>query len=265
MEYVFLIWFFCLGIIVGSFLNVVIVRFNTGLSFTKGRSMCFSCGKSLGFFELIPLVSFVIQGGRCRGCKSKLSPQYFLVELLTGLTFVSVFLTIHPSDVTSWLILFLTLVVFSLLIVIVAYDIRHMSIPNVFSYTFAGLSLGILFLKEYPVMPSVPDMLSGIILSAFFLFLWLVTKGKGIGLGDAKLALGMGWFLGLSSGVASLFLAFWIGTVYVFAYMAWQKCTSVKRLTFKSEIPFGPFLVAAVYICFFFSLSFDSLTGFFSS
>ena len=85
----------------GSFLNVVIVRFNTGLSFTKGRSMCFSCGKSLGFFELIPLVSFVVQGGRCRGCKSKLSPQYFLVELLTGLTFVSVFLTIHPSDVTT--------------------------------------------------------------------------------------------------------------------------------------------------------------------
>jgi prepilin signal peptidase PulO-like enzyme (type II secretory pathway) len=265
MEWIFLIWFFCLGLIVGSFLNVVIVRFNTGLSFTKGRSMCFSCGKSLGFFELIPLVSFVLQGGRCRGCKSKLSPQYFLVELLTGLTFVSVFLTLSPSDALGWIVLFLTLIVFALLIVIVAYDIRHMSIPNVFSYSFAVLSLGILFLKEYPMMPSVPDMLSGIILSAFFLFLWIITRGKGIGLGDAKLALGMGWFLGLSSGVASLFLAFWIGTVYVLALMVWQKYKSVKRLTFKSEIPFGPFLVAAVYICFFFSLSFDSLTGFFSS
>jgi prepilin signal peptidase PulO-like enzyme (type II secretory pathway) len=176
-----------------------------------------------------------------------------------------VFLTLSPSDALGWIVLFLTLIVFALLIVIVAYDIRHMSIPNVFSYSFAVLSLGILFLKEYPMMPSVPDMLSGIILSAFFLFLWIITRGKGIGLGDAKLALGMGWFLGLSSGVASLFLAFWIGTVYVLALMVWQKYKSVKRLTFKSEIPFGPFLVAAVYICFFFSLSFDSLTGFFSS
>lgn len=246
----------------GSFLNVVIVRFNTGFSFVSGRSMCFSCGKKLHFFELIPLVSFVIQRGKCSGCKSRLSPQYFLVELLTALTFFSTFYIIHPEDVISWVIFFLTLVIFSVLIVIVAYDIRHMSIPNLFSYMFAVLSICVLFLKHYPSMPSLLDMLSGFILSSFFLFLWIITRGKGIGLGDAKLALGMGWFLGFSSGVASMFLAFWLGTAYVLILMVWQKYKKVKRLTFKSEIPFGPFLIVALYICFFFSLSFNSLIGF---
>ena len=88
----FAILFFIFGTIVGSFLNVLILRYNTGISAARGRSFCFSCGKNLNWLELVPVLSFLFQKGKCRGCKSKISWQYPLVECLTGLLFVGVFL-----------------------------------------------------------------------------------------------------------------------------------------------------------------------------
>ncbi len=92
MDISFGIFFFILGIVVGSFLNVIVLRFRSGLKATQGRSICFSCGKTLQWYELIPVASFLFQGARCRGCNSRISWQYPLVELLTGAIFILVFL-----------------------------------------------------------------------------------------------------------------------------------------------------------------------------
>src|SRR3989344_1792899 len=94
--YLFSIFVFILGTIIGSFLNVVILRYNTGSSI-QGRSGCMSCGKPLVWYELFPVLSFLFLLGRCGGCKSRISAQYPLVELLTGIIFLLTFLQFSPS------------------------------------------------------------------------------------------------------------------------------------------------------------------------
>ena len=145
--------FFILGIIIGSFLNVVIYRFHTR-KVLGGRSACMSCQNKLHFYELIPLISFFVLRGRCRVCKTKISKMYPIVEFITGLIFLGLFLKFQD-------ILFLNLPVFiftyvyyaivlSLLIVIAFYDLRHKIIPDALSIAFGLLSfLGLFFFNEY--------------------------------------------------------------------------------------------------------------------
>lgn len=130
---------FILGLLVGSFLNVVIYRYNTGMSVVSGRSRCLTCAHTLRWFELIPVVSFVIQAGRCRECHSRLSWQYPAVELLTGLIFLRVFQVVggnaHNLELAFWWL------VFSILIVITIYDLRHKIIPDGLVGLLAGLAV----------------------------------------------------------------------------------------------------------------------------
>lgn len=259
----FSIFVFCFGVIIGSFLNVVILRYNTGLSISHGRSQCFSCGKTLSWKELLPIVSFVIQGGKCKWCKSNISWQYSLVELVTGLLFLFSYLRADLSSYWGVIHLILIWAIFSLFVVITAYDFRHKIIPNVFSFTFSGLALAQAFiLNNNFTIPDLSVFIAGPILALFFIFIYwawfFFTKQEGIGLGDAKLALGIGWFLGLSSGTASVFLAFWLGTIISLTMIGIQRLFGKKSLGMKSAIPFGPFLILSLILCFF--LSIDMLT-----
>jgi len=280
----FAFFIFSLGVIVGSFLNVVILRYNTGFSI-GGRSHCFSCGKTLQWYELFPIVSFVIQGGRCRGCKSRISLQYPLVEILTGFVFLITFLRIFSSDLllsaisfSSLLALSYYLFIFCLLIVIAVYDFKHKIIPNGLVYGFIFLS----FLKAFFfssetaqalsyvfIFPSWIDLVSGPILFLPFFLLWFISRGKWIGFGDAKLALGIGWLLGISQGFSALFIGFYagalvgLGMIVLDQFLKRKQGTSElnsneRGLTMKSEIPFGPFLVLGVFLVF--SLSIDFFT-----
>lgn len=240
------IFIFIFGTIIGSFLNVVILRHNTGDSIVKTRSRCFNCGKNLEWYELIPILSFFIQGGKCRKCKSKISWQYPIMEFLTGLIFLLVFQITHYS-------LFITIyyfIIFSLLIVISVYDIRHQIIPNKFVYLFDVLALLPLLITNYSLLITHYDhnFLAGLIFSAFFGFLWLISKGKWMGLGDAKLFLGVGWLLGLVNGLIALVLSFWLGSIFGISLMLIRK----KEYNMKSKIPFGPFIVLGTTIAFFF-------------
>ena len=199
--------FFVLGAVVGSFLNVVILRYGTGRGFF-GRSACFSCWRKLSWFELAPIFSFLFLRGRCRHCDSRVSWQYPLVEFLAGIIFLATFWKFPDVLASGALRLALILsflyylAVFSLLIVIAVYDLRHKIIPDGPVYAFACTALIFLFLTHPPIeffrSPAVFDLLAGPLAALPFFFLWFFSGGRWMGLGDAKLALGLGWFLGLT-------------------------------------------------------------------
>lgn len=240
---------FVLGTIIGSFLNVVVLRYNTGMSFITGKSKCFSCSKDLHWYELVPLFSFLVLGGKCLKCKSKISYQYPIVELITGIIFTLVFL---KFGLTSLLPLYLA--ISSVLIAMSVYDFKHKIIPDGMTVFFIILSLAVFFYthtsSEFLSFPQVSlDVLAGPILFAFFAFFWLISGGRWMGFGDAKLAIGVGILLGFSGGVYAILLAFWIGAAFSLTVMALQKIKIAKfKLSLKSEIPFAPFIILGLFI-----------------
>lgn len=255
---------FILGSIIGSFLNVVILRYNTGRGVT-GRSGCFSCGKRLSWHELIPVVSFLALRGKCRGCKTPLSVQYPLVECATGILFVAGGLVsigdatiLAPQMAFELGILF---AIISLFVVIFVYDLRHKIIPDGFAYSFAILGLGYAILTTPLVTPTaliISRLTSALLLAVPFYALWYFSKGRAIGLGDAKLALGIGTLFGTSLGFTAVVLGFWVGAVVSLLRMAIQYIQHTSErggLTMKSEVAFGPFLIIGIAIVFFTGLN----------
>lgn len=248
--------FFILGLVIGSFLNVVIFRLNTHRSF-GGRSGCMSCGKKLPWYELIPLFSYLALGGRCSGCKTKISKQYFWVELLTGLIFAGLFLKFQDLFLVNTLIFSGTMAyyatMFSILIVIAFYDLRHKIIPDSLVLIFGILSfVGLFFFDNFGFsihIPSLMQFLAGILVSLPFALFWLVSRGKWMGLGDAKLAIGLGWLLGLSRALSGIVLSFWTGAIVGIFLILFS-----KKHSLKSEVPFAPFLVLGTILAFLFEL-----------
>ena len=248
--------FFLFGLIIGSFLNVVIIRLNTERSF-GGRSACMSCQNKLVWYELIPILSFLCLKGRCRNCKTKISIQYPLVELVTGLIFAALFLKFQDVFFFNTLIFSFTYayyaVVFSLLIVIAVYDLRHKIVPDALSFVLGVLGfVGLFFFNSYgfyPHMPSILEFLSGLLIALPFLLFWLVSSGTWMGLGDAKLAIGLGWLLGFSRALSGVVVAFWIGALFGLSLIIFS-----KKHGMKSEIPFAPYLVLGTLLAFLFEL-----------
>lgn len=246
MTFLNIFIFFILGTIIGSFLNVVVFRYNTGLSCAKGRSKCFSCNNELSWYELVPLFSFLFLRGKCLSCSSKISIQYPLVEFITGIVFS---LTFWKVGVDVFLPFYL--VIFSLLIAISVYDLKHKIIPDGMSFSFALISLVILLVKMNSNLFNIYDLLAGPVLASFFAFFWLVSSGKWMGFGDAKLALGVGWFLGMTGGTFAIILSFWIGAIFSLLLIAWEKIRHLKwGIGMKSEIPFAPFIILSTFIQF---------------
>lgn len=250
---------FILGSIVGSFLNVVILRYKTGKT-VGGRSFCFSCGKTLRALELVPLLSFMVQRGKCRHCKTPISPQYPLVEAVTGLVFLLVFIksVSIESAVFFWL-------AFSLLIVIAAYDIRHKIVPDLVVLIFGASSLLWLILGHdmsyFRTLSGILDLLSGPIFFLPFFLLWLFSQGRWMGLGDGKLVVGFGWLLGIAGGASAIVLGFWIAAGLALLMIALKRISSshLNRLSMKSEVPFAPFLVLGLFLSYYFSLDLLSI------
>ncbi|MCR4325434.1 MAG: prepilin peptidase, partial [Patescibacteria group bacterium] len=240
-----------LGLITGSFLNVLVLR--RGAKSIRGRSECMSCGALIHWYDNIPVISWIALRGRCRACGSAISVQYPLVEVITGVIFASI--GGAPLFSISYKLVFCLIA--ALLIAIAVYDIKHTIIPDAWVYAFAALALagmGPVFLAG-STSYFWPYYLAGGPLTALPLFaLWLVSGGKWMGLGDAKVALGMGWLLGPIYGIAALFLAFMIGAVVslplllfssgrgrgflrMFTHTA-ASSKLVRGVTMKSEIPF---------------------------
>lgn len=258
MTFFLLLTFFILGLIIGSFLNVVICRFNTQKTF-GGRSACFSCRTQLCWYELIPLFSFLGLGGRCKNCKTKISIQYPLVELTTGFIFALLFLKFEdifwsafPEFAFSYAYYAFGL---SVLFVISVYDLKHKIIPDRLSFIFGALAfLGLFLFSSYGLielrLPSILEILWGPLIATPFALFWLVSRGRWMGLGDAKLALGLGWFLGMPLALSALTLAFWTG-----AAVGLFLIVSKKGYGMKTEIPFALYLALGTFVVFFFELN----------
>ena len=257
MDWLIIFFTFVFGTIIGSFLNVVSLRYNTGMG-VNGRSRCFSCGKTLRWMELVPILSFVWQMGKCRKCETRISWQYPLIEAVAGLLFVLILLKFPPLNLREGIMTAIYLFVTCLMTVITIYDVKHKIIPDSLSYTFALVAFASIFIRE-PLVDNFSTVLgfheplwatlgvavlAGPICALPFALIWLFSKGRWMGLGDAKLILGIGWLLGLSEGISAIILAFWIGAVISILWMKF----SFGEFRRRYEIPFAPYLIIGMYI-----------------
>ena len=238
---------FIFGLVVGSFLNCVIYRLEVGKSFLKGRSFCPDCKHDLSWLDLIPVFSYIFLSGKCRYCDKKISIQYPLVEISTGLMFLLIFqnslLTANFYFLFS-VLYFLTAA--SLLIIIFVFDLKHFIIPDRVLFPLIGIALiyGLIFNLQ-SLNGLINIFVSAFSAGAFFLAIYLVSRGKWLGFGDVKLAFFMGLFLGFPDIIVALYSAFTIGAIIGVGLIL------AKRKNMKSEIPFGPFLIIGTMIAFF--------------
>jgi len=267
-----LIVIFILGLLVGSFLNVVIYWLETGLDKRqvtsdkrqirknlKGRSFCPSCGHQLKALDLIPIFSWLFLKGKCRYCKKKISLQYPLLELMTGFVFLLTFLflsqeiffvTSHWSLVIGLLKLIILLTLNSMLLTIFVYDLKHKIIPDkvMFPAIVSALCYSLLVItgdQNYNLSSFLFPFLSALGAGGFFYALAAVSDGKWMGGGDIKLAFFMGLLLGWPNILVGLFLGFLTGALFGLALIF------SKKAKIQSEIPFGPFLILGTWIALF--------------
>ena len=220
-----------LGLCVGSFCNVLIFRLPKGEEFVKTPSHCMACGHRLSWYELIPLLSWLIQGGKCRACKAPISRQYPAVEALNGAMWLFTGLRFRGD----WVHIGLYCALFSLLLVLADVDWRTLEIPN-------GLNLAIFLLGTVQLALDFdrwPLYVTGMCcVSLLFLLLWFLTAGRGLGMGDVKLMAAAGLLLGWRR----ILLAMLAGSVAGSAVHLLRMRRGAGR-----KLAFGPYLAAGIW------------------
>ena len=240
----FLVFF--LGIVLGSFANVCIHRLPKNKQVIIGRSFCPKCKKKINWYDNLPLFSFLILKMKCRNCNKKISPRYFIVELLTGTTFLIIFLSFNS------LVTLIFLCVLSLILIMIFFiDLENFIIPDVlnFSIMFLALlknflpNLNTIFVQE--INQSIIGGIVGYLSIWIIIFLYkTIKKIDGMGLGDAKLIAGIGLLFGWQSIPFVLFISSVLGLIFVIPSLL------SKKKNMRSEIPFGPFIIAAGIVYF---------------
>ncbi|MCA9371716.1 prepilin peptidase [Candidatus Woesebacteria bacterium] len=249
---------FVIGLFFGSFLNVLADRLPRGETIL-GRSKCESCKHELAWNDLIPIISYILLRGRCRYCKKHFSIQYVFVEIGTAI----IFTLTHYFSITHYYIVgasVLHLILVSIWIAMLLSDLRYFILPDSlqgaafvtavihsilivpswhFTLEFVSISTFLLSLSSIPLV-------AGIIVALPIYLLYIVTKGKGMGFGDVKLAFVLGVLLGPWQGLLSLYLASIFGGSVALIFLA------LRKAHLKSKIPFGPFLILGGYIMLFF-------------
>ena len=266
----FMIVAFGFGVIIGSFLNVYIYRFHTGKSLS-GSSHCLSCGKPLSWYDLFPLLSYLGLRGRCRQCGCKIPARYFVVELTTGLLFAGALtITLDIPPLLLWWF------IFSVMVVITVYDYYHFIIPDSLTLTLLAATSALIGYQWYIADGSLQEiairLAAALAGSAFFLTLWLISKGAWLGFGDVKLAVPLGLLVGTTQVFSFVVLSFWIGagvSLFILA-IAWLLERGKQHLqlpelglTMKSAVPFAPFMIASSLVIIFTHFNALALFSFF--
>lgn len=219
-----------------------------------GRSMCPNCQHTLAVGDLIPVISWVMLGGKCRYCHKPISVQYPLVELVTALLFVGSYIWWPYGFATLGLMLFgfwlITLTVFMILVI---YDLKWMLLPNKIVYpltVFMTIQVALLVVFQRSATPLVQAFWGVLCLAGLFYVLFQVSKGKWIGGGDVKLAVPLGLLVGGPMGAFMvIFIASLLGVIASIPLII-----SGKK-GYTSRVPFGPFLIAATVIVYIFGAS----------
>jgi leader peptidase (prepilin peptidase) / N-methyltransferase len=239
---------FLFGAAIGSFLNVLAVRYDPDrFLFAEkvigGRSNCPKCKKTLRWFELVPVLSYIIQGGKCRRCKTNISPQYLLVEILCGLIFVFVPLILSGQPMAAGLLYLLWILAFLILLLISLIDLRLFIIPDELTVALAALGIILGFLDP----PSMAlRVFSGLGAGTFFFLVFELYRSirhiDGMGFGDVKLAAALGLLLGFPDIFIALSSGFVLGAIIGVGLIVFGKSGM------KTAIPFGPFLALGALI-----------------
>lgn len=227
------------GLMVGSFLNVCIGRLPAGESIATPRSHCPRCRTFIAWYDNIPVLSYLVLGGKCRACKLPISVRYPIVELLTGVAFVLQGFAVGED----WPLLAARLVFTALLIALFGTDLETMRLPDVL--TLPGIALGVIASVWLP--PGLVASLLGAALGAAILYgirwLWFRLKGiEAMGLGDVKMLAMIGAFLGWQLVLVVLFLSSLAGAFIGLSLAA------IRRRTLASKLPFGTFLALGAYV-----------------
>lgn len=248
------------GLIFGSFTNVLILRHGTDRSI-GGRSSCMYCHTPLRWYELVPLISWIVLRGRCGHCGKRISFQYPAVEALVAAGFVLFGLSPAPLVVRT-----LGCAIVVLIVAIAAYDVRHMIMPDRWVWIFNAVAFLLIFV--FPLQAAsdkLQAILAGPVVALPLFLMWYISKGTWMGFGDVKFVLGMGWLLGVGYGYLALMFSFMIGAfVGVFILLPLPRIVKTLRIhgitrlggestgfTMKSEVPFGPFLILGTCIVWF--------------
>jgi len=234
---------FIFGSLIGSFLGVVSERLVQGRSIFWGRSICDKCGKTLKWYELIPIVSFLVLKGKCSKCRKKIGLKVLFIEVLTGLLTMSALLYFYTHNLTVVDGIIFLLIIYTF-IVIFFIDLKFGIIPDILTLIILVLVSSRIYFISGPVVPNLISALGALL---FFLSLFLITKGKGMGFGDVKLSFVLGLLLSYPLIVVSLYLSFLTGAAVSIILVI------LKKKSFRGGIiPFGPFLVFGTVITLFF-------------
>lgn len=290
------------GLVAGSFINVITMRWSADENLRKnkprevfcGRSHCLHCGKTLKWYHMIPILSFLALKGKCVYCKEKISWQYPLVEILTALVFVGVTWKILSLDffryyffsagISHFWVLGVILIWFfysAVLIALSVIDLKHFILPDKLMFPAMGVALladvGMYFLSKFQVNrfpkygvnflgdyfggmgiinPLLSYLVAAVGLSLFLFLLYFFSRGRAMGFGDVKFAILLGLMLGVLAGVMSFFLAFIIGAIISIFIMIFFR----KKL--RDPVPFGPFLALGAFVAVFWG---DKIINFYLS
>ena len=249
-EFIFIYFLiFLIGSIFGSFSNVLIYRLpNNKKGILLGRSGCPKCKSKISWYDNIPLVSYLLLQGKCRKCKREINFQYFVIEFLSGITFVLIF-----TFYQNFYDIFLLIIIYLILLNILFIDLKYFIIPDTLNILLAIIGLVKNFIPitiaqfQTTLQNSVIGGLVGFFLIYSIIFLYRYFKNReGMGLGDAKLMIGIGLLLGWQAIPIILFLAAILGLLFVTPSLI----KKTKQLT--TEIPFGPFIILGSIIFYFF-------------
>jgi len=225
------------GLLIGSFLNVCIYRVPLGKSIVYPPSSCTACGASIKPYQNIPVISYIMLGGKCASCGDRISPIYPAVEALNALLYASALWRFGPSVKAV-----AVMAVLSVFIVVTFIDLRHRIIPN--GITFPGVALSLLV---GPLAMGTPwtDSVFGVLLGGGLFYLIAVISRGGMGGGDIKLIAMVGGLVGWKLTLFTIVVASALGAVVGVTMMA------LGRAGRKTPVPFGPFLVMAATLAIF--------------
>ncbi|MCD5323733.1 MULTISPECIES: prepilin peptidase [Pontibacillus] len=241
MDVLFIIYFLLLGLIIGSFFNVVGLRVPKKQMFDQSRSICQYCKNKLAWYDLVPVLSYTYLKGKCRNCKTKISPLYPIVEAATGFLYAYSFIRFGFSTE-----LIVALLFSSLLVIITVTDLNYMLISNnILLFFLPLLIIGRIISPLEPWWNPIAGGLTGFLLTMIII---LVSRG-GMGGGDMKLF----GVIGIVLGLPGVLLAFFLSTLY--GSIISGGLLLFKKIDRKKPVPFGPYIVLGALTTYFFGSS----------